>query len=163
LDDQDFERLIREGNEISDAVLAVVRENLALRAAARRLVAAAKAWTRANQELASPDVRQRAVDDLADAIDAFDPMLSETTPAATGDYEYGIVYRPSPDEPHRTGMTEAEAEEWIASMPVEGVLDVFGIIRRLRSPWENVHARGVKQPDSPIVILDDTTSRPIEG
>ncbi len=50
-----------------------------LRAAARDLVAAAKAWTAAYQTLTAPNVRQRAINDLADAIDAFDPMLSETT------------------------------------------------------------------------------------
>lgn len=52
----------------------------AYRVSARRLVIAAKQWTRVMAELSSPEVRQAAVDELADAIDAFDPLLSESVP-----------------------------------------------------------------------------------
>lgn len=48
--------------------------------AARRLVAAAKIWTQVLQtDGVSPTARRLAVDALADAIDAFDPLLSEHT------------------------------------------------------------------------------------
>jgi uncharacterized coiled-coil DUF342 family protein len=58
-----------------------------LYAGARRIVATAKAWR--NMALVNPtkDERLAIVNAFADAIDAFDPMLSETTDAACpGDY-----------------------------------------------------------------------------
>jgi hypothetical protein len=50
-----------------------------LRAAARDLVAAAKAWRNMLIIRPLPAHRQRVVQAFADAVDAFDPMLSETT------------------------------------------------------------------------------------
>jgi hypothetical protein len=54
-----------------------------LYAGARRIVATAKAWR--NMALANPTKEERiqVVNAFADAIDAFDPMLSETTEAAS--------------------------------------------------------------------------------
>lgn len=49
--------------------------------AARTLVAAAKGWARANSDPVPEDERRAYVHALAEAIDAFDPMLAETTPA----------------------------------------------------------------------------------
>jgi hypothetical protein len=54
-------------------------ENDRLRAAARDLVAAAKAWRNMLIIRPLPAHRQRVVQAFADAVDAFDPMLSETT------------------------------------------------------------------------------------
>lgn len=71
--------MITDAEADSSAWRQLEAERDRLQAAARQLVAAAKAWTRANQELTAPEVRERAVNALGEAIDAFDPMLSETT------------------------------------------------------------------------------------
>jgi hypothetical protein len=98
------DQLRTEWHEINDARRRYSIENTRLRSAAQCLVAAAKAWTAANQELTSPDVRQRAVNALAEAIDAFDPMLSETT----GSLEFN---RPAPEDDEAT-IWRAQAIVW---------------------------------------------------
>jgi uncharacterized protein YcaQ len=72
-------RALVAASRCHDRAEAAEAELEALRGAARRLVIAAKEWTRSTQDLQSPQVRQAAVDELADAIDAFDPLLGETT------------------------------------------------------------------------------------
>lgn len=47
---------------------------------AQNLVVKAKTWTRVMATLSSPEERQRAVDELADAIDTFDANLGMVEP-----------------------------------------------------------------------------------
>jgi hypothetical protein len=51
-------------------------------------------------------------------------------------FEYGIGHREL-KTPHRTGMTERQAHTWLAEWLRDGGKpDVFYVIRRQRSPWE---------------------------
>lgn len=66
------------------ARLAAEAELGRLQECARRLVGAAKAWRDMSLICPIPEDRSRVVNAFADAIDAFDPMLSETTEALDG-------------------------------------------------------------------------------
>ena len=51
------------------------------------------------------------------------------------EYEYGVRYRDE-EEPHRTGMTEDEAYQWIAEWREDGgAYDAFNVIKRTHGPW----------------------------
>jgi len=60
------------------------------------------------------------------------------------EYEYGIEWRivsARDDTPHRVGMTEIEASDWIAEWLEDGGLaTTFIIIRRPIGVWEPVDA-----------------------
>lgn len=54
------------------------------------------------------------------------------------EYEYGILQVKRPDEPHRSGMTRTEAEEWLSDWLADGGRkDTFRVIRRAVGPWES--------------------------
>jgi hypothetical protein len=54
------------------------------------------------------------------------------------DYEYGVALLDDLSDPHRTGMTEAEAREWVASAEGESQMKpgAFKVIRRPVGEWE---------------------------
>ena len=52
-------------------------------------------------------------------------------------YEYGILYDRHRDNPHRVGMTEEEAYQWIGEwVEMGGKRETFSVIRRTLGQWE---------------------------
>jgi hypothetical protein len=64
---------------VGDRTDELLAERTRLRTAARDLVLAAKTWCRTIIEDPPHEERERAIHAFAEAVDAFDPMLSETT------------------------------------------------------------------------------------
>lgn len=63
--------------------------------------------------------------------------LRRTAPSAPVEFEYGIVYHPGDEEPHRWGMTQPEAEKWRAEWIHDGANpERCLVIRRALGPWE---------------------------
>lgn len=55
------------------------------------------------------------------------------------DYEYGIFWKQIEANPHRDGLTEEEAREWVESwLDDGGAEDTFIIVKRALGPWEVV-------------------------
>lgn len=55
------------------------------------------------------------------------------------EYEYGIALSGETFDPHRSGMTEAEAEKWMVEwVQMSGRRAPFNIIRRPVGEWETV-------------------------
>ena len=53
-------------------------------------------------------------------------------------YEYAVFHVNRPDEPHRDGLTESEAREWVREWDEESVFPgVFVVKRRPVGEWEN--------------------------
>lgn len=62
--------------------------------------------------------------------------MTETTGAATPEYEWGVALRRI-HGPHRTGMTEQDARDWVAEAEEDGAAPgAFYVIRRPIGEWE---------------------------
>ncbi len=55
------------------------------------------------------------------------------------EYEYGVSLRGDLNDPHRAGMSEGQAREWIAECIELGMKPVFGLIRRPVGEWEAIN------------------------
>lgn len=58
-----------------------------------------------------------------------------------GEWEYGVSYSGDPESwrPHREGMTEDDARDWVAQLEFDGFPSGrFVVVRRQVGAWERV-------------------------
>lgn len=146
MDDEEDRLLaaVRDSRQLTVAAQAVIRENLDLRAERDRLRVAVEA---ARQINCLEPKRVDDVDDLTDAPLSVCDNCDERWPCS--------------GERLRTALAQLDGSEVMGGEDVVPPDDAIDGWHPTLDPPDSY--LGVRQPDSPITVMDDTTHRPIEG